>query len=305
MEKAIVTGANGFIGNNLVKHLVSQGVHVTAVVRNEKSDISGLSDLNNTDILYCDLSEINSLPEKIPAANFDVFYHLAWEGNSGPGRQDYAMQMRNAMYAADAFRASESLNCGRFLCSGTITEKVAADILKFPEISAPNMIYGIAKNAAHYICEFLSRKSSVKFIWCRLSNIYGPGNKTGNIASYTLEQLMNGKTPEFSSALQPFDLMYVDDCASALYHIGTCDTSKKEFFVGSGRPRLLKDYLLQMWEITGKKVPIGIGKRADDGIVYDSEWFNISDLTEKTGFVPVTGFEEGILKTIEYMKAGR
>jgi len=305
MKKAVVTGANGFIGKNLVKCLVSRGVYVTAVVRNENSDIGGLSGLNNVNVLYCDSREINSLPEKTADRNFDAFYHLAWDGNSGPARQNYTMQMDNVVCAANAFKTSELLKCDKFLCSGTITEKVAADILKFPEISAPNMIYGIAKNTAHYICEFLSRKSAVKFVWCRLSNIYGPGNKTGNIASYTLEQLMAGRTPEFSSAMQPFDLMYIDDCVSALYHIGTCDTSKKEIFVGSGRPGLLKDYLLQIWKMTGGKVPIGIGKKPDDGITYDAAWFDIADLTKETGFVPPTDFEEGILKTIESMKKGQ
>jgi len=302
MKKALVTGANGFIGKNLVRHLVSRGVRVTAVVRNEMSDTGGLSGLNGVDIIYCDSRAINSLPEKTQERDFDAFYHLAWDGNSGPARQNYAMQMENVTFAANAFKTSELLKCGRFLCSGTITERVAADILKFLEISAPSMIYGIAKNAAHQLCEFLSRKSSVKFAWCVLSNIYGPGNGTGNLVDYTLDSLLNGRTPEFSSASQPFDLMYIDDCVDALHRIGACGTVKKSFFIGSGRPRLLKDYLLRIWELTGQKVPIGIGKRPDDGITYDIEWFDISELASETGFIPATAFDDGILKTIESMK---
>ncbi|HNY13364.1 MAG TPA: NAD(P)-dependent oxidoreductase [Candidatus Wallbacteria bacterium] len=303
MKKAIVTGANGFIGGNFVKYLISRGVSVTAVVRNEKSDISGLSGLNNVNILYCDSREINSLPGKTKDRDFDVFYHLAWDGNSGPDRQNYAMQMENVICAADAFKTSELLKCDKFLCSGTITEKVAAGILNFPDIFAQNLIYGIAKNTAHQVCEFLSRKSRVKFLWCQLSNVYGPGNKTGNIVSYTLEQIMNGKTPQFSSALQPFDLLHIDDCVTALYLLGDCNTAVKECFIGSGRPMILKEYLLQTGRAVGADIAEGIGRRPDDGIVYDIAWFSIDKLIKETKFIPKISFEEGIIKTIESMKS--
>jgi nucleoside-diphosphate-sugar epimerase len=302
MEKAIVTGANGFIGSNLVKCLISHGVRVTAIVRNEKSDIASLAELKNVEIIYCPLSEISSLPDKISGKKFDAFYHLAWEGNSGVNRQNHAMQMQNAIYAADALKASESLGCEKILFSGTITEKIAANILNLTNITAQNMIYGIAKNAAHQVCEFLSRTSRVKFMWCVLSNIYGPGNKTGNIISYALQNLMNGKIPEFSSAGQPFDLMHAEDCVEALYSLGNCATNMKEFFIGSGSPGPLKDYLLQTGRAAGFDISSAIGKRPDDGLQYDLKWFETADLTKETGFTPKISFEDGIRNTIESMK---
>ena len=302
MKKSLVTGANGFIGSSLVRYLVSQNVKVTAVVRNEKSDISRLTGLKNIEIIYCALNEMASLPDKITERNFDVFYHLAWEGNSGANRQNHTMQMQNAAHTADAFKASETLNCAKFLCSGTITEKIAADILNLKDITAQNIIYGIAKNTAHCICEFLFRKSPVKFLWCMLSNIYGAGNNTGNIVSYTLNNLMNGKIPEFSPASQPFDLMYIDDCIEALYMLGKTDTKVKECFIGSGKPRILKDYLIQTGRAAGIDISSAIGRRPDDGIKYDIKWFDIDSLVRETGFFPKFSFEDGIIKTIESMK---
>lgn len=302
MQNVIVTGANGFIGGNFVKCLSSRGIRVIAVVRNEKSDVTNLKGLKNVDIIYCSLSEILSLPDKISETNFDAFYHFAWEGNSGIDRQNYSMQMQNVIYAADAVKASEILNCKKILISGTITEKIGANILNLNNITAQNIIYGIAKNTAHQICEFMSRKSSVKLIWCVLSNIYGAGNKTGNIVSYTLENLTNGKIPEFSSARQPFDLMHIDDCVEALYLLGTRSTDIKEFFIGSGSPRLLKDYLLITGRTVGFDISSSIGKRPDDGLQYEMKWFDISDLIRITGFLPKVTFEEGILKTFESMK---
>ncbi len=39
MQKAIVTGANGFIGSAVTKRLLSQGVQVTAVVHSQTNRI--------------------------------------------------------------------------------------------------------------------------------------------------------------------------------------------------------------------------------------------------------------------------
>ena len=46
MKTAIVTGANGFVGAALCKKMVEKGVSVIAIVRNDSSDISRLSDVS-------------------------------------------------------------------------------------------------------------------------------------------------------------------------------------------------------------------------------------------------------------------
>ena len=50
----------------------------------------------------------------------------------------------------------------------------------------------------------------------QFSNIYGVGNKTGNLVSYTLGELMAGKEAAFGPALQPYDFIYVDDFSCAI-----------------------------------------------------------------------------------------
>ena len=54
----------------------------------------------------------------------------------------------------------------------------------------------------------------------QFSNIYGVGNKTGNLVSYTLGELMAGKEAAFGPALQPYDFIYVDDLIEAVYRLG-------------------------------------------------------------------------------------
>ena len=65
MKRAIVTGANGFIGSNLVNELLSHDIEVIAVVRNEESDIQSLPENKKLKVVYCELKVIESLTERV------------------------------------------------------------------------------------------------------------------------------------------------------------------------------------------------------------------------------------------------
>ena len=95
MKHAIVTGANGFIGSALIHTLEANGIAVTAVVRNQQSDLSRIMDIRGLNIVYCAMDELNRLPGLIDK-RADVFYHLAWEGSTGLERANYQMQLKNA-----------------------------------------------------------------------------------------------------------------------------------------------------------------------------------------------------------------
>lgn len=62
MKHAIVTGANGFIGSALVRTLAANGIAVTAVVRNQRSDLSRIADVHGLNIVCCEMDELDSLP---------------------------------------------------------------------------------------------------------------------------------------------------------------------------------------------------------------------------------------------------
>ena len=123
MKKAIVTGANGFIGSWLIKELLKNNVEVIAVVRNEKSNIESIANIEGLRIVYCDLNEIQILPEKIADRDIDVFYHLAWSGSVDVNRIDEKLQMHNALWTVDAVRVASELKCKSFIGAVIIMQK--------------------------------------------------------------------------------------------------------------------------------------------------------------------------------------
>lgn len=81
MKRAIVTGANGFVGTALCHTLVKKGYKVIAIVRNQKSNVKGIDNVDNIEIRYCDLSEYRQLSKIIDGCGFDVFFSYGLEWN--------------------------------------------------------------------------------------------------------------------------------------------------------------------------------------------------------------------------------
>jgi UDP-glucose 4-epimerase len=86
MKNAIVTGANGFVGTWLVKKLCSQNVQVTAIIKDTNENIDDIKQLPGLKIVYCELSEIANLVDRINERGFDCFYHLAWVGRTAQSK---------------------------------------------------------------------------------------------------------------------------------------------------------------------------------------------------------------------------
>lgn len=304
MKKAIVTGANGFVGYWLLKELVKNGVSVIAVIKDSKEDISRIKDLSGVDIEYCNLDDLKSLPEKLKDKDkgFDAFYHLAWVSAGGPGRADYEIQLKNVKYACDAVKVAAELKCKKILFAGTVTERLVERI-DLLNAKALNNIYGVCKNTTHYLTQIEAKRYGIECIWMQFANLYGPFSINGNIVGYTIKELIEGKNATFGPANQLYDLLNIKDLVKAAFLLGTKETKQFSYYIGSGQPRLLKDYLIRIGELCNKPDHIMIGSRPDDGTRYEPEWFNINSLVTDTGFSPSINFDSGIIETIEWMKS--
>ena len=296
MKKVIVTGANGFIGSSLIKKMIANNVEVVAV------DITfagnRLPDSNL--ITKVEAGVDAALAEKIPAGEYDAFYHLAWRGVNGAEKADPNVQLANIQMAVDCANICKKLGVKKYLCAGTVAENATFSLSNLEQTSG-GMMYGVAKHACRLIVEDYCKNIGQQFVWMQFSNIYGVGNKTGNLVSYTLGELMAGKEATFGPALQPYDFIYVGDLIEAVYRLGANDTQKSFYYIGSGSPRQLKDYLLRIGELAGYADKVGIGIRPDDGIKYSIEMFDTSSLVEAIGVFVSTDFDSGIIKTIEWL----
>lgn len=296
MKNVIVTGANGFLGSSLIKKLVSQGIKIVAI------DISffnsQLPDSDLVTVIETGLDDQDKLISLIPTCNYDVFFHFAWAGVNGPVKADPVVQVKNVEMTMNCAKVAKKIGCRKLLCAGTIAER-AVESLPNMETTNGGMMYGIAKHCTHLLLETYCKNIGLDFVWMQFSNIYGPMNKTGNLVSYTIGELIKGVTATFGPAMQPYDFIYVEDLLEAVIRLGENHTKKNCYFIGSGKPRLLKDYLKEIGRLFGREDLIIIGVRADDGIRYTMDMFDTSSLKEEIGEYITKDFTSGIKYTIE------
>lgn len=298
MKNVIVTGGNGFIGSSLIKKLVANGIKIVAVDITFQGERLPESEL----ITKIESCVDASLVEKLPAEEYDAFYHLAWKGVNGADKANPSVQLANIQMAIDCADICKKLNVKKYLCAGTVAENATFSLPNLEKTSG-GMMYGVAKYACRLILEDYCKNIGQQFVWMQFSNIYGVGNKTGNLVSYTLGELMTGNEATFGPALQPYDFIYVDDLIEAVYRLGEKETNKAFYYIGSGSPRQLKEYLLRIGELAGYADKIGIGIRPDDGIKYSMDMFCNDDLVDAVGEYVSTDFDNGINKTIEWLKS--
>lgn len=304
MKKAIVTGANGFVGSNVCKKLCENGVEVTAVIKDENENIDNIKSLSKLSVVFCDLDSIESLTEKISGADYDVFYHFAWVGSAGPLRCDEEIQLKNALWTAKALRTACKLGCKKFVNAGSIMEKETYTAV-YTQDSTPGLpyIYGAGKLAARAICKPIANSLDIDLCWAVITNAYGAGEFSPRFVNSTIRKIIAGEPLQFTAATQNYDFIYIDDVASAFYAIGEHGKPNREYTIGSGNARPLKEFIIEMQQaLAPEAVPV-FGDIPFTGVNMPLIAFDTTAIKADCGFTPSISFAEGTKLTMDWIKS--
>lgn len=302
MKKAVVTGANGFIGTALCRELSEQGIDVIAIIRNEEENIEQIKNIVGLRIVYCDLSDFRRLHERIMDRDVDVFYHLAWVGSAGSLRGDSDVQIDNVKYTCDTVKACAEMQCKRFVFASSIMEYEIEAVMATDTIPGINTLYSSAKVAADYMARTVAGSLGVEYIRAVISNIYGPGELSPRLVNTSIRKMLNQEHCAFSPGDQMYDFIYIEDAAKTFVAIGEKGISNRTYYIGSQEPRPLKEFLKEMRDQVDPQIEIGLGEIPFAGVSLTYREFDIQAVKNDTGYVPGTSFAEGIQKTVEWIK---
>jgi nucleoside-diphosphate-sugar epimerase len=302
VRRVIVTGANGFIGSAVVKQLVSKGVEVVAM------DLDGHNNnIPNTSLIEfipMNISNLSSLSVRLKEYDtIDTFFHFAWVGSAGRLRSDIQLQLDNARWTTDCLRLCAEIECSRFVCAGSIMENevIAATFTQGCK-PAPPFIYGAGKLAAHTMCKPLAAELGVDLLWAQITNAYGVGELSPRFVNTTLRKIMNGEPLQFTSGVQNYDFVYIDDVANAFVFIAERGIPFSEYVIGSSHARPLKEFILEIKQALDSSENFVFGDISYTGINMPLSAFDCSLLKEDTGFEASVNFTQGILLTYNWLK---
>lgn len=302
MKKAIVTGANGFVGTAVCKELSEQGVEVIAIVRRPDELFSDIGKNYGFRIVYADLSNFRNLADFITDRDVDVFYHFAWVGSAGTLRGDVDVQIKNVQYTCDTVRACSDMGCKRFVFASSIMEYEIEATMATDVTPGLNTLYCSAKVAADYMARTIAGSLGVDYIRAVISNIYGPGELSPRLVNTSIRKMLKGEYCAFSAGEQLYDFIYVTDAAKTFVAIGVKGKSNRTYYIGSHEPKPLKEFLITLRDCVDPSIEIGLGKLPFSGVSLTYKEFDIYAVKNDTGFVPKISFKEGINKTVAWIR---
>lgn len=303
MKKAIITGPTGAVGISLINDLVANDIEVTAVCRRGSKRLSSIPKNKLIKIVECNVDEYGELSNRL-TKDYDVFYHFAWDGTYGDSRQNLVLQANNIIYTLDAVNLAHELGCSVFVGAGSQSEFGHVEGVLHPFMPCnPDNGYGIAKLDAGRMSRLACQKLGIRHEWCRIVSLYGPYDGEYTMVMSGINRMLNGERPQYTKGDQVWDYIYSKDAARAFRLVAESGKDGSIYCFGTGKTRLLKDYIFAIRDAINPFLEIGIGEID----YYPNQVMHleadISNLTEDTGFIPQYTFEEGIKETIEWCKA--
>lgn len=245
MEKVLLTGATGFIGNYVVAELLKAG-HKVIVVSRSMEKAKSCKWFTQVQFIQYDLNQTNEnffrlfqQPEQL--------IHLAWEGL--PNYNELFHLERNLPCSYSFIKNMVQNGLRNLVVIGTCLEYgLQEGSLSESMETKPVTCYGLAKDTLRKFIEQLQKKFDFEFKWIRLFYLYGEGQSQNSIFSQ-LEYALANKQSQFnmSGGQQLRDYLPVKKAAQYITKIAQQHHTNGIINCCSGNPisikKLVENYL--------------------------------------------------------------
>ncbi len=294
MKNAILTGANGFIGNALAEKMLDRGYKVYGLGIGGNGDAAHAE---NYVSINADYREFHDLDKALPA-NADAFFHLASVGQlKGSDLNNVDIQIENVVCACEAAKLALKLRCKKYVLISSSYQYMYGIGTKDYACA-----YGRAKAAAEEFCGLLLRNSGIEYNIAVLTNTFGPGDRSEKAVNTFLKALLANRELNLVRGERPNDWVYIDDTVNGILSVLDKGIAGKKYYIGHKDISNFKDKLLEMKEILHSGSRLKFGTYPEDTFV-DYTNLNADELYRDTGFRCACGFRESILKTAEWVKS--
>jgi nucleoside-diphosphate-sugar epimerase len=241
--KALVTGAGGFVGANLIRHLLAAGHETIGAIRPggnrwRVADLQG-----SVALVELDLRDPTAIEREVQRLQPEVIFHLAAYGA-------YSWQRDLDVMLSVNVRATEALLDGarsvgaRFVNAGSSSEygyrsKAPSE---FDRVE-PNSHYAVTKATATHLCRFAAQTHGQTAITLRLYSVYGPWEEPKRLMPTLIVQALEGRWPPLAEPTIARDFVWVGDACSAFIRAASANVEDPGaiFNIASGRQTTLRD----------------------------------------------------------------
>lgn len=309
MMNILFIGGAGFIGSNLVRRFLSNGIDCQIhVVEPDNANVSRLDGLDVK--LHCvNLKDFDRIKDIVVDHEIDTVVHLVSTLIPGSTYEDYLEEFKNVIFPSIELMelcAKNEVKFVYFSSGGTIYGNRFEPVpFSEQDAMAPISYYGWSKQMMENGIQFKHRTQQLKYLIVRPSNPYGLGQnlygKQGLVA-VSIGKMLRGEPVEvWGDGSATRDYIFIDDLAEAVTQLLVNDVSNTAVNIGSGVGYSVNDVLAFL------KIASGV----DFKIVYkDPRPVDVSSMILDTShlkeFVDMkfTPLMEGIKKFYHDVKGG-
>ena len=247
MQKVLVTGATGFIGQHLINCLKLEGFTIRTVGRRPVFDI---------ETVICDF--INDGIPKNTLEGIDVVFHLAGYAHDikNKSEADETYQKMNVNVTSDLLLLSVQHKVKRFIFVSSVKAgglPIDGECASEENQRDPDGIYGKTKREAELKVLEAGRESGMHVSILRPSLVYGPSVK-GNLQLMMLG-VERGWFPPLPDTGNSRSMIHVDDIVRALLLLARNKEANGEIFIATdGKEYSSRDIYEIMRYVLGKRV---------------------------------------------------
>jgi UDP-glucose 4-epimerase len=296
MTRAIIIGADGFVGSHLTQRLRNENIDVWAVVLPRSPLVARIKSIPGVHILEHSIEELNSscMPDEA-----DVLYYLAWQGVSPEERNEFDLQFKNIDLSIRCLRIAADIGVKKVIFPGSTSEYMFYG-KPIDSSAAPSVVnaYGSVKAAVRYLCGQYAEELGIGFIYTVITGIYAADRIDNNVLNYTIKCLLREEKPILTGLEQLWDYVHIDDVMDAMYLIGEKGIPGSFYCIGHGDNQPLLRYIEAIRDIINPSLPLGIGEKPYPSGRIPSSCVDLSTLCIDTGFKPKIPFRIGIKEVI-------
>jgi nucleoside-diphosphate-sugar epimerase len=301
VPRLLVIGGTGFIGHHLVKAGLKQGWQVSSLSLHapvSSRRVDGVRYLN------ADMTQGGSLRSVLDETAFEYVVNLG-------GYIDHTLFLKGGRVSIRAhfdalLNLIEAIDCKvlkKFVQIGSSDEYGNAPAPQSEQMrEQPISPYALAKTASTHFLQMLHRAEGLPVVTLRLFLTYGPGQDDKRLLPQIIQGCLKGQSFATSAGEQLRDFCYVEDTVAAIILALQSEGVNGEVLnVASGQAISIREMISRVQAIVQSGEPrFGeIPYRPGENMAL---YANISKIQYALGWSPLISIDEGLQRTIDWIK---
>ena len=284
-QPILITGANGFIGSNLLKFLSDNNIKTNIIIKRNSNTLRIKEQIKKrkVSIFYANLNNHKKISNIINKIKPKTVFHLATYGSYSHQTNHKEIKNVNLDSSIHLLNECSKFRFEKFINTGSSSEygyKVKK--MKESDILKPDNHYGVFKASFTLFCKVKALNDNLPITTIRPFHVYGSGESNTRLIPTIINHLRQNKSPPLVSPNITRDMIYVLDVIYFYIQVAIKKNIRGEIFnIGSGKKYSIENIFNKIKKIMNSEVtPVWktIKNRNHDKLIWHADMKKTKDI---------------------------